>query len=117
MSNLTLHRSGEFLILDTSTNQCRQQGHRTFKYKLKIKSNTILDERGFVIAHEDVDRAVMASVKDADSCEMLCIKIANTVCTMLIRQRVSWRKITVEIHPQPTGVAYMKYTMRAPKIK
>jgi len=109
MNTFTLHRKGEFNLLDTSANQCKAQGHRTYTYEVAITSPEVLDKQGFLIDHENVNGAVLMGVQKANSCEKLCQCIGSNVSAELARLSVPWIRIQVILKPHPAGAAWMEY--------
>jgi hypothetical protein len=91
-------------------NQCKEEGHKAFKYKLKIETSSTLDKDGFIIEHSILDEMIQSEIKKADSCENIAKQIAVNLIDLLSSENISVFKISVKVIPIGNNItAYIEY--------
>lgn len=76
---LVLIREGSFSLDTSDPNQCRDVGHRNYRYSCRVTCRTDqLNDRGFLIDHDDIHNAVLKAAQ-AMSCEELCLRLVRAV--------------------------------------
>ena len=79
-----MHRTGHFRPKSSTSNQCKAPGHTLYEYSLKMvfEGNIKLDERKFIIDHQDVDDLIQ-KVTLTGSCEQMHQTISRRLQTMM----------------------------------
>lgn len=115
MAYLQITRTGLVTTTLTSENQCKNKGHKAYFYTIKLKvASTSLDEDGFIVDHFDLAGVAIITLSfgTMDSCEKLCIQLAENVRTHLPKLHIV--EVYVKIQPQledgTTSPAYMEYS-------
>lgn len=119
MPTLTITRMGRVATTHTSRNQCKAIGHHAYSYKVSVTCNAVKATRKYnkqLLDHNDIHFHVTEVFKKGvDSCEMMCIDIANTIQTVLESASIHYLKIYVYIRPlHPKGQhikAFMEYEL------
>lgn len=106
----TLNRTGTFRTKISVSNQCKAPGHKKYSYNIKAICGTRLDNDGFIIDHARVDQQVQLAVKKINSCEKLCVNIAQRLRTLFKLHEADLHQIYVRVQPYGKDiVAYMEY--------
>lgn len=85
---------------EATKNQCSKIGQREYQYKVSIKSHEHIDENGFVIDHNEINKAV-SKVTEGLSCELMCHLITTDLQCRLVDLGVPFKSIKVRIRPLP----------------
>jgi hypothetical protein len=83
----------------SSENQCKEEGWTRYRYHIKAKCRTNLDENGFVIEHNKIHETVKRVFRKADSCENLCLKIEEALRKLFNKENVHCVELYIKIHP------------------
>lgn len=110
MNNFVMTRKGFFTPSSQTAHQCKQNKTFLYNYECKVvfNSSQLLDNNGFVIAHEDIDEAIQ-KLKLQGSCEEMAKDIVTTVKALIVRKLGGITGIKVTIFPQPEGQAHISY--------
>jgi hypothetical protein len=106
---LKLTRTGKFVVSEKTGVQCKDRGHSSYAYHVEIRSPWKLDQMGFLIDHNRIDRVVRDHAQmTPDSCERMCMAICNGIFVELADHSVPVKSILVRIKPEPTALAWME---------
>lgn len=104
MGKFIMRRKGEFELTSDSHNQCKEGGHRKFKYKVKLEAQNRLDSDGFIVDHEVIDQMIQSEIKNADSCENIAKTITYGLIDLLSEEGVEIINLSVRVIPKGNNV-------------
>lgn len=91
---LTLNRTGIVRAYGSSHNQCKAEGHEYYEYQLKIECNSILDDNGFIIDHNEIQKQMeQFFFTYMDSCEQLVLDL-----TIVIHKLITTHNSKIKIY-------------------
>jgi hypothetical protein len=103
---ITLRRKDSFECEVTEDNSCGNNRVAVMKYEVAITCIEPLDNRGFVIAQEELDSFFRRIRYVTTSCEKLAIQCANAIRYLVAEKGVQVTDVSVLISPPPyTGSA------------
>ncbi len=115
-SQFTLNRMGTFSTKLTVSNQCKAPGHKKYNYTFRAVCGLRLDNDGFVIDHARVDQQIQLATVRADSCERLCLLIADRLRNVFLFHGAELKEIYIKVSPvlrgKATPVAFMEYDQK-----
>lgn len=108
----TINRHGVFTTSKSVRNQCKSPGHTQYDYVVRVKCPTELDDNGFVIDHNEIDRVVQHAVQDINSCEKICLIISEYLMVTLVARKIKAKNIYVKVSPRldPSQKREVEYT-------
>lgn len=85
---------------DYDPNQCRREGHRYFRYTLKIGCKPKLNSQGFIIDHHSIGEAIVSHLlRQPFSCEQYCLQIAQVIDQLFKDQKVPVVDLVIRVQP------------------
>lgn len=85
---------------ELASNQCRREGHRYFRYTLRIGCKPKLNSQGFVIDHHDISGAISTQLLLRPlSCEQYCLQIAQVIDQLFKDQKVPVVDLVIRVQP------------------
>jgi hypothetical protein len=112
MSHFILRKKGTFMLNNDSENQCKDKGHREFKYIVKLRFPDVLDADGFVIEHTVISELIDSEIKNADSCENLAKKICLSLIDLFNSENLAVLDMSIRILPKGNNVtANIEYVL------
>lgn len=103
-THFIINRSGKVNLERQHVNQCRSVGHQYFQYDCKVYCSTKLDENGFVIDHNDMDRSIRDILKhEMNSCENLALNMLAALKHALWLNNTDWHQIWIKIEAIQTS--------------
>lgn len=99
-----LNRTGTFVVDKISSNQCKAEFHRNYRYKIQIVYSGKLDENGFIIDQLVIHNAILETIKAKKkmfSCEELCIIVSEVVIKECNKAKVLLDRVYCKILPLP----------------
>jgi len=113
MQILTINRTGVVETQSTTPNQCKERGHQEYKYKVRVKCSPKLDKKSFLIDHVEIHKRVTKTFEFMDSCEVLCMRVASEVVSMMTKHGCIVREVYVKVKPildnGQKPLAFMEY--------
>lgn len=100
-------RIGTLLPQTFSPNQCKEVGETHYVYEVKCTFKEVLDSKGFLIDHFDIDAAIKNS-SNVGSCEECLVRLANELEKVLPK---SCTRFSISIKPW-NAVAYLTIKRR-----
>lgn len=104
---ITRHGIIKFPKSLASKNQCVIEGHSKYHYTCKLYTdNSELDKRGFIVDHNDIDKAITQSlmrIKFKGSCELMTEKIIEIIVNMLDKKGRYFTKIEITLKGKKKG--------------
>lgn len=90
MNFFTMTRRGHIVPKKATRNQCKGPGHDKYFYEVKIVFSGLvdLDKNGFIIKHEDIDKAIKASPA-IGSCEQMHLDIRERLHTFFKKKELT----------------------------
>lgn len=93
-------KSGIITTNLTSDNQCKVSGCKEYGWTIILKTDTQLDDNGFVINHIVFDSVVKkVFLSRMDSCEIMAYDIHTRLSNLLIYHNIKRFKLSIKIHP------------------
>ena len=96
-------RTGTLLPTYATANQCKNVGETHYIYEIVCLFEEVLDSKGFLIDHNDINNVVKNN-QNVGSCEECLITIADNLQKILPK---SCRKFSITIKPW-NSVAHLK---------
>ncbi|MEZ6209177.1 MAG: hypothetical protein R3B64_01205 [Candidatus Paceibacterota bacterium] len=83
------------------SNQCANIGHPLYEYTARVlfHPDALLNERGFLIDHFDIDIATKVAVADSGSCEIMCKKILDSIESILKQKTTPYMGVKFTLKP------------------
>jgi len=91
MNFFTMTRRGHIVPKKSTKNQCKTQGHKKYFYEVKIVFSGLveLDKNGFIVKHEDLDKAIKASPA-VGSCEQVHLDLRERLHRFFADKKLNW---------------------------
>jgi hypothetical protein len=110
---LILRRKSKVSCLAVAKNQCKDVAHKEYEYDVKIKAKDKLNEDGFLVDHQDIEKAMIFVFKNhVGSCEEIAIAASTQIEDLCACLGIAWKKISVTIRPVDY-VASVTYTIKS----
>lgn len=112
----TLIKHSTIKCSSLAPNQCKAHGHDSYDYRVELKTNSKLDDFGFVIDHAIIHQSVLTVFTESmGSCEELAYRCAQAVNFVCYLHNV--KPVSIEVTIKPTdGTAYVIYHANLTKI-
>lgn len=112
MECFIMHRKGVFEPSYHTPNQCKVQGHESYKYHMIMvfPANQQLDANAFILDHQDVDDTIQKMILKG-SCEQMQQKICDKMKKYFSKRKIELLAMKTILKPvvQGEGVAHMEY--------
>lgn len=114
MSYLRINRFGTTLTNDTSPNQCKDVGHKQYRYHVTVTCHSKnLDEQGFIVDHLDLHDTMQKDMAKISSCEETVVKCAESIDRLCTNKGVNVIDIYIKLEPvtNKETVAFIEYSL------
>ena len=86
-----------------SPNQCKDKGHKTYEYLVRITCLNKLNNEGFLVDNKAINHVMKYSLTQMTSCEKLCEHYANALQQLFEDQDVPVCEMYVSLKPVIIG--------------
>lgn len=111
---LRINRLGVVTTPRRSNNQCKDRGHRSYRYHVIISTDNNLNADGFIIKHEIVHDTIKELFqKQISSCEIMVAKMFDALRQMCKKHDVAFVDIYIKLRPvikDKLAAAYVEYS-------
>lgn len=101
-----MHRFGQIETELTAPNQCKDVGHSTYDYVVKITCFNRLNSDGYLIDNKAINRTMKMAMTQMMSCEQLCIRFAEVLETLFNDSSVPVCELYVSLEPVVPGASF-----------
>jgi 6-pyruvoyl-tetrahydropterin synthase len=98
---LTLLKNSNVKTTMSAPNQCKDEGHGSYDYEIKVTATEKLDDEGFIIDHTLLHKDIeWVAQNEMGSCEELCQRMEAKIAKTLNQHGVEFKSIDLMIKPE-----------------